>query len=107
MEGANLEHSARFAELFRAAGDDEGARILERVEREEIAHVAFARTWFERLAGAPLDYEAWCEALPPPLTPSVLHGKPLNRVARKRAGLDEHFLARLEAQPPATARSPR
>ena len=107
LEGANLEHSARFAELFRAAGDEQGAHILERVEREEIAHVAFARTWFERLGGAALNYEAWCEALPPPLTPSVLRGNPLNREARKRAGLDDDFLKRLEAQPPATAKSPR
>src|SRR5262245_26278348 len=37
LEGANLEHSARFAAWFRAAGDEEGARILEHVGREEIA----------------------------------------------------------------------
>jgi uncharacterized ferritin-like protein (DUF455 family) len=107
LEGANLEHSARFATAFRAAGDGEGARILARVEHDEIAHVAFAREWFERLSGAPLDYDRWRAALPVPLTPAVLRGRPLNREARMRAGLDAAFLARLEAEPPATARSPR
>jgi uncharacterized ferritin-like protein (DUF455 family) len=107
FEGANLEHSARFAVWFRAAGDEAGARILERVERDEVEHVAFARRWFERWTGAPLDYERWRAALPAPLTPSVLRGSPLNRAARARAGLDEEFLARLEAEPAATTRSPR
>jgi len=101
LEGANLEHSARFARWFRAAGDEEGARILERVEEEEIAHVAFARTWFERFSGEPLDYDRWCAVLPAPITPSLLRGRPLNRDARRRAGLDDAFLERLAAAPPA------
>lgn len=107
LEGANLEHSARFALAFRAAGDEAGARILERVERDEIAHVAFAKLWFERWTGAPLEYERWCRALPAPLTPAVLRGQPLNRAARARAGFDEAFLARLEAEPAATTKSRR
>jgi uncharacterized ferritin-like protein (DUF455 family) len=107
LEGANLEHNARFAAQFRAAGDEAGARVLERVGRDEIEHVAFARRWFERWTGAPLEYDRWRAALPPPLTPSVLRGSPLNRAARKRAGLGDAFLARLEAEQPATARSPR
>jgi len=101
LEGANLEHCTRFASWFRDAGDEEGACILERVAEEEIAHVAFASTWFERFTGQPLDYERWRAALPPPLTPALLRGLPLNREARLRAGMDERFLARLEAEPPA------
>jgi len=107
LEGANLEHNARFAAQFRAAGDEAGARVLERVGRDEIEHVAFARRWFEHWTGAPLEYERWRAALPAPLTPAVLRGTPLNRAARKRAGLDDAFLARLEAEPVATTRSPR
>ena len=103
LEAANLEHCARFAEGFRAAGDLEGARVLERVEREEIGHVAFATEWFRHFAGG-LSFETWAAALPAPLTPSLLRGKPLNRGARLAAGLDEEFLVRLEAAP-ATGRS--
>lgn len=100
LEGANLEHSARFAEAFREAGDERGARILEQVEREEVAHVAFAVHWFERFTGRPLAYDAFRDALPAPLTPSALQGRPLNRAARVRAGFDEKFLEQLAAEPP-------
>lgn len=99
LEGANLEHSARFAALFRSIGDEDGARILERVEQDEIAHVAFAARWFEHFTGAPLEYSTWRAALPPPLTPSVLQGRPLNRAARARAGFSAEFMRHLEAEP--------
>jgi uncharacterized ferritin-like protein (DUF455 family) len=106
LEGANLEHSARFAAQFNAAGDEAGARILERVERDEIGHVAFAVRWFERFTGAPLAYDTWRAALPAPLTPALMQGRPLNRDARRRAGMNDAFLARLLAEPPIVSRRP-
>ena len=99
FEGANLDHSARFAAALRAAGDSDAARILERIERDEVGHVAFAARWFAELSGAPLDYARWRAALPAPLTPALLRGRPLNRGARMRAGFDAAFLARLESEP--------
>jgi len=102
LEGANLEHGARFAAAFRAAGDERGAAILERVAEEEVAHVAFAARWFERFTGAPLTFDAWSAELPAPITPALLRGRPLNRAARTRAGFDHAFLERLAAVPPAT-----
>lgn len=101
LEGANLEHSARFAAWFREAGDEAGAAVLDQVERDEIGHVAFARQWFERWTGAPLTLERWQAHLPPPLTPAVFRGQPLNREARRRAGLNEAFLDALDAAAPA------
>lgn len=101
LEGANLEHSARWARLFRDAGDEVSAQLIDSVERDEIGHVAFARTWFERLSGSPLTYGRWAEALPSPLTPSLFRGASLNLEARRRAGLDEAFLDALERTGPA------
>jgi len=100
LEGANLEHSPRFAAMFRAAGDERGAAILEQVEADEVAHVAFAVRWFERFLGETLDFDRWSAMLPPPLTPSLMQGQPMNRDARRRAGLSDEFLARLAAAPP-------
>ncbi len=100
LEGANLDHCPRFAAQFRAAGDEAGARILERVQQDEIGHVAFAAHWFEQFTGAPLEYASWRAALPAPLTPALLQGRPLALAARRRAGMDEAFLAELAAEPP-------
>jgi uncharacterized ferritin-like protein (DUF455 family) len=49
LEAANLDHAPRFAALFRAVGDEEGARVQEQVAEEEIPHVRFGVRWFERL----------------------------------------------------------
>lgn len=105
LEGANLEHTARYAAGFCDAGDERGAAILARIEHDEVAHVAFAAQWFAVFSGGPLDFDRWSESLPPPLTPALLQGRPLNRAARGRAGLDPEFLARLESVPDPGARS--
>lgn len=99
FEAGNLDHTARFAERFRAAGDEAGARLVERVGREEIGHVRFAQRWFARFTGG-LDFAAWRAALPPPLSPLLFRGRPLAREARLRAGLDAPFVDALEAWTP-------
>lgn len=101
VESANLEHTASYAARFREAGDEEGARVQELVGREEIAHVRFGARWFSHFAGA-LDFDTWRRALPPPLTPLLMRGRPLRRDARLRAGQPEAFVAELEAWQPDT-----
>ncbi len=95
LEGANLEHTARFADWFREAGDLAGAAILDRVEQDEVGHVSFARRWFETFQGGPLRFSDWSAQLPSPLTPAVFRGTPLNQSARLRAGLSPDFLTEL------------
>jgi uncharacterized ferritin-like protein (DUF455 family) len=96
LESANLEHAASFAARFREAGDEESARVQELVGLEEIAHVRFGVRWFEHFTGA-LEFDAWSRALPPPLSPLLMRGKPLRREARRKAGQPESFLDALEA----------
>jgi uncharacterized ferritin-like protein (DUF455 family) len=104
FEGANLDHAARFAERFREAGDDEAAALQERIAREEIPHVRFALRWFRELSPGPLEGEALFEAfrlaLPAPLSPLVMRGRPLAREARGDAGLDVAYLDALERWEP-------
>lgn len=96
FEGANLDHTARFAERFRAAGDEEGARLQERIGAEEIPHVRFAWRWLRRWA-AGADFAAWTAHLTPPLSPLLMRGKPMDRASRRRAGLPDPFLDQLAA----------
>jgi uncharacterized ferritin-like protein (DUF455 family) len=99
FESANLEHSRSFASRFRTLGDEEGARVQEVVALEEIAHVRFGARWFTELTGG-LTFDAWTQALPAPLSPMLMRGRPLDREARARAGLSAEFLDRLDAWQP-------
>jgi uncharacterized ferritin-like protein (DUF455 family) len=99
FESANLEHSAAFAARFRDVGDVEGARAQEVVGAEEIAHVRFGVKWFTVFASA-LTFDAWKAALPPPLSPLLMRGRPLARDTRLRAGQPVAFLDELESWQP-------
>jgi uncharacterized ferritin-like protein (DUF455 family) len=99
FESANLEHTASFAARFREAGDEEGARVQELVGREEIAHVRFGVRWFSAFGGD-MEFDAWRAALPIPLSPTLMRGRPLHRAARRSAGFSEAFLDRLDAWQP-------
>ena len=96
FEGGNLDHTQRFAERLRLAGDVRGAAIEEQVGEEEIPHVRFAVTWFRRWV--PEDsFAAWTAYLVSPLTPTVMRGAPINRAARLRSGMSERFIDDLGA----------
>jgi uncharacterized ferritin-like protein (DUF455 family) len=98
LEGANLDHAARFAARFDAAGDAAAAELERVVGREEIPHVLFATRWFERFTGAkPATFEAWAGQLPEPLSPLLMRGDPMDRNARLRAGASTEFIERLGA----------
>lgn len=99
FEAGNLDHTARFAAAFRAAGDPIAAEITERIGDEEVAHVRFAVRWFRALTGG-LDFASFERALPPPLTPLVLRGKTLDRARRREAGLPDEMIDALEAWTP-------
>ena len=99
FEAGNLDHTRRFAERFRAVGDEAGAELQEVVAREEVAHVAFAAHWFRQFEGE-LSFARWCAALPEPLSPMVMRGDPLDRDARGQAGMDTTFLDALEQWQP-------
>jgi uncharacterized ferritin-like protein (DUF455 family) len=99
FEGANLDHTRRFSALFRADGDEAGAHLQDLVGDEEVPHVRFAAQWFARWTGG-LDFEAWRRALPAPLSPLVMRGRPLDGARRARAGLDAAFVEALDAWSP-------
>jgi uncharacterized ferritin-like protein (DUF455 family) len=90
FEGANLEHSTLWAQRFRDVGDDLGAEVQEQVGREELRHVRFALRWFATWTDG--SFESWVRSLPPPITPTVLRGRSMDRAMRKQAGFTDDFL---------------
>jgi uncharacterized ferritin-like protein (DUF455 family) len=101
LEGANLDHTARFAERFRAIGDEAGARLQERIGDEEMLHVRFAIRWYARWAPQETSFEDWARMLPEPLSPLLMRGSPLNRALRIEAGFLPSFVDDLERWSPA------
>ncbi|MET0340540.1 MAG: DUF455 family protein [Polyangiales bacterium] len=99
FEAGNLDHSARFVTMFEEAGDPEAAALQALVGQEEERHVAFGAHWFAALEG-PLEFARWMAALPAPLSPMVMRGRPLAHAARSASGFDAQFLEELEAWRP-------
>ncbi len=98
LEGANLDHSHRFAGWFREFGDERGAAIQDVICEEEISHVQFAMRWFRTWTGG-MDYDTWAKALIPPLSPALLRDREFNLPARHRAGFSNDFLEAIRACP--------
>ena len=48
FEQANLDFARHFADRFTAVGDTDTARLLEKIYRDEIGHVAYGLKWFRR-----------------------------------------------------------
>jgi uncharacterized ferritin-like protein (DUF455 family) len=95
LEGANLDHTARFSSWLKTVGDARGAELQEQVGREEIAHVRFANRWFRTWTGG-IDFETWCESLPPPLSPLLMRGKTVQTAPRLKAEFPESFIESLK-----------
>lgn len=101
LEAANLEYAPAFAAHFRAAGDEAGAVLQERVAEDELGHVRFGTRWFREWTGG-CDFDTWVAQLPAPWSPWVLRGDPVAALARGRAGMAESFIAMLTAYVPET-----
>ena len=48
FEQANLDFARHFARGFATVGDDDTAKLLEKIYRDEIGHVAYGLKWFRR-----------------------------------------------------------
>jgi len=101
FENANLDHTADYAGLARAAGDERTARIIEAIGRDEERHVAFGGRWLRHFK-SPGDamWDAYRANLTWPLRPAKARGATFNRDGRERAGLDAAFIDALEHAEP-------
>ena len=107
FEQANLDFARHFAQGFQTVGDLESAHLLERIYRDEIAHVAYGLKWFRRWkASGESDWDAFCRHLKFPLSPQRAKGFHLNIDGRRAAGFDSDFIARLEVFSQSKGRTP-
>ena len=107
FEQANLDFAGHFAKSFGAVGDTDTAKLLEKIYRDEIGHVAYGLKWFRRWKNpGENDWDAFCRVLKFPLSPQRAKGFLLNVAGRKAAGLDEDFIAQLNVYSQSKGRTP-
>ncbi len=100
LEQANLDFTLTYRDAFRAAGDEESAAICQVVHDDEIAHVALAVRWLERLSEPPdteddedaADLHHYLETVPFPLGPARAKGRRFAVEPRRRAGLSDAMI---------------
>lgn len=107
FEQANLDYARHYAACFATVGDAEASRLLERIYRDEIGHVAYGLKWFRRWKNpSESDWEAFCRHLRFPLSPQRAKGTSVNVEGRRAAGLDPEFIAELEVYSRSRGRTP-
>ena len=107
FEQANLDFAQHFAKSFATIGDNETGKLLEKIYRDEIGHVAYGLKWFRRWKNPnETDWDAFCRTLKFPLSPQRAKGFSLNVAGRKAAGLNEHFIAELNVYSQSKGRTP-
>ncbi len=108
FEQANLDFSRHFAGVFKDSGDNDTAKILQRIYEDEINHVHYGLTWFRKWKNqSRSDWDSYSTRLPFPLTPSRAKGtNPFNEEGRRAAGLDEEFITKLRISTGSSGRSP-
>jgi uncharacterized ferritin-like protein (DUF455 family) len=107
FEQANLDFARHFAQGFAIVGDAATAKLLDKIYRDEIGHVAYGLKWFRRWKNpSESDWEAFCRQLKFPLSPQRAKGITLNVEGRRAAGLDAHFIAELDVFSQSRGRTP-
>lgn len=97
FENANLDHSLAGASAAREAGDDDSARLLERIHTDERGHVRFGLEWLARWKRPDQTMvEAWLDNVRWPLRPALARGRVFDRQSREEVGLDPEFIRLLE-----------
>lgn len=100
FENANLDFCGDYASAARECGDVETAAVIDQVHADEIRHVHFAWNWLRRLGGEADPWQTYLTHVRPPLGPARARGARFDRDARRCAGLDEAFIAALDATLP-------
>lgn len=108
FEQANLDYANHYSKVLAQAGDQESSDLLAKIYKDEIAHVGYGIKWLRRWKeNAQSDWDAWHKQLHFPISPIRAKGLvPFNEEGRRKAGLNDHFIASLKRYQSSRGRSP-
>ena len=99
FEQANLDYSLHYMTLLEKIGDRETFELLDKVYQDEIGHVKYGITWFDRWRAQGQDqWTAYRMAMfgRQPLTVARAKGIGFDRGGRIKAGFSESFVDQME-----------
>ena len=107
FEQANLDFARHFSACFADVGDADSARLLQKIYRDEIGHVAYGLKWFRRWKNpSESDWDAFCQQLKFPLSPARAKGFSINVEGRRAAGIPQDFIENLNVFSQSKGRTP-
>ena len=109
FEQANLDYSLHFANVFKRIGDDDTAKVLQKIYEDEIGHVQHGLQWFRQWKNPEQsDWEAYQDSLEFPMSPQRGRGPraSFNRAGRSQAGLTDDFIDAIEVFRQSRGRAP-
>lgn len=97
LEMANLDFAPIYGKTFLKAGDLASSELMATILRDEIAHVRFGVQWLRKMKPQNLDdWDAWETVLRTTiLTPKRAKGFYIHEEPRRKAGMDETWIANL------------
>lgn len=96
FEQANLDFALYYSQLFAQVGDTTSSEVMKTVYEDEIGHVKFGYTWFDRWNEQKTDPWTFYQAhLPYPLTPQRAKGRNFSAASRLQAGIPQGFIESL------------
>lgn len=99
LEMANLDFAPMYGASFARVGDDSAARLMDRILRDEIAHVGFGWRWLRRFKGeTESEWEAWQASRSPLLAPRRAKGFVMHEEHRLHAGVSQEWIDTLKEQ---------
>jgi len=108
FEQANVDYAAHYRDLFQKIGDEPTAGVLDQVYRDEIGHVKYGVSWFEKWRNPDqTQWDAWVSHLNFPVTPSRARGIGFEESARHAMGLSNEYIETLRVFSLSKGRQPK
>ncbi len=111
FEQSNLDYAKHYSQAFSRIGDQETSSLLDKIYKDEIAHVGYGLKWLRRFKKEQeSDWDAWHRSLAHPLTPIRAKAPegpvPFNEEGRRKAGLKDDFIDNLKIYQRSRGRTP-
>ena len=99
FEMANLDFAPTYGAIFEQEGDLASSQLMQRILKDEIAHVSFGWQWLRKWKAQELSsWDTWRTNVPSLLTPNRARGPTFFEDHRQKAGIPDEWIQRLSLE---------